>query len=248
MLMLSSWPFDYISFIHHSCGMIFNESSFVKFGARCANPSFQVTCENKKSVVYFNYGKHQADAIIASNSSSSSSFCYIITGVSPHNICPIINSFSLPYEKISFFTFSNKPHVRSLTVVRCEKPVDHLKGIYWDISSERCGGEEKKYYSYLVDRDEDVSNIVESCRVEMKVMMSGWDNKRVICNSRKCGYPEVHSEYVNGIEVRWRPTRCEQQQQDSDKDNGVDWEWMGKQLSFRTILLDAVVYLTYLCK
>jgi len=175
--------------------------------------AIQVTCENNKSVMYFNYGEYQAKAIVASNSSSSSSsFHYIITGVSPHNNCPIINSLSLPYENVSFFT---KPYGRSSAFVRCEKPVDYLTGIYWDIiSSERCG-EEKQYYSYLVQGDEHVSNIAESCRVEMKIMMSGWDG-RVICNSSKCVYPEVHSEYVNGIEVRWQPIRCQQQQQGRD--------------------------------
>ena len=132
--------------------------------------------------------------------------------------------------------------------MRCEKPVDYQEDSYWYISSERCGGEEKQYYSYLVDGVEDVSYKAESCRVEMKVVMSGWDT-RVICNSSKCGYPEVHSEYVNGIEVRWRPIHCEQQQQDSDKDSGVVRVWIGAQLSLRGILYAAAgICLFYLCK
>jgi len=65
------------------CGIIFKES----FGEGCANPSFEVICENNKSVIYFNYGESHAHAIIASNSSS---FRYIKTGVSPDNNCPII--------------------------------------------------------------------------------------------------------------------------------------------------------------
>ncbi|MCI45293.1 hypothetical protein A2U01_0066532, partial [Trifolium medium] len=34
--------------------------------------------------------------------------------------------------------------------------------------------------------------------------------EKVKCNSSKCGYPEVHSEYLSGIELRWRPLRCEE--------------------------------------
>jgi hypothetical protein len=96
--------------------------------------------------------------------------------------------------------------------MRCEKVVYH--GNYWDISSERCGGEEKQYYSYFVTnrlnhRDFVVENIEESCRIEMKLMVGRWVEK-VKCN-RKCGYTEVHSEYVNGIELRWRPLLCDRE-------------------------------------
>ncbi|MCH98943.1 kinase R-like protein, partial [Trifolium medium] len=199
---LMPWTFLPCPFaLEHPCGVIFNESS----GKGCANPIFEVICENNKSVMSFNYGQRHARAIIAS-SSSSSSFRYIMTGVSPHNNCPIINSLSLPYENVSFFT---DPFVSEyIVVMRCEKPVDY--GNYWDVSSKRCGGgggggggndgEEEQYYSYVVVnyfyyRDFVVKYIAESCRVEMKVMISRWDEK-VKCNSSKCGYPEVHSEYL----------------------------------------------------
>ncbi|MCI42171.1 kinase R-like protein [Trifolium medium] len=57
-----------------------------------------------------------------------------------------------------------------------------------------------------------VAHIAESCSIEMKVMIS--DGENVICNDkRKCGYAEeVHSEYLNGIELRWQPRRCGKQQ------------------------------------
>ncbi|KAK2384297.1 rust resistance kinase Lr10 [Trifolium repens] len=188
------------------CGIIFNQLSF---GDECVNPRFEVICENNKTVMYFNYGERQAGTIIVSNSSSSS-FSYIVTGVSPNNNCPVINSFSLPYENVSFFTDSYI--FEYIAVMRCEKVVYH--GNYWDISSERCGGEEKQYYSYFVTnrlnhRDFVVENIEESCRIEMKLMVGRWVEK-VKCN-RKCGYTEVHSEYVNGIELRWRPLLCDRE-------------------------------------
>ncbi|MCI73984.1 kinase R-like protein, partial [Trifolium medium] len=49
----------------------------------------------------------------------------------------------------------------------------------------------------------------------MKVMISDWDEK-VICNDKRKCPEEVHSEYVNGIEFRWRPISCGKQQ---DRDN-----------------------------
>ncbi|MCI07451.1 kinase R-like protein, partial [Trifolium medium] len=199
----------------HPCGIIFNQP----FGKGCVNPRLKVICENNKTVIYFNYGEHQADAIMVSNSSSSS-FRYIISGVSPDNNCPVINSFSLPYENVSFFT-NDDDNQKYMVVVRCKKPVDIW---YWDISSERCGGEKKQYYSYFIvnqnpprfyHSDFVVGNIEESCRIEMKVTVNRWWDEKVKCN-RKCGYPEVHSEYVNGIEVRWRPYCGQQQDRDSD--------------------------------
>ncbi|XP_045821116.1 rust resistance kinase Lr10-like isoform X2 [Trifolium pratense] len=188
------------------------------FSWQFPDPRFEVTCENNKSVIYFNYGKRQARAIIVSNSSSSS-FRYIMTGVSPHNNCPAINSFSLPYENISFITADDDRNY--MVVLRCEKAVDDYAYGYRDISLEKCGGEEKQYYSYVVMNDYYgtnfvVENIEESCRIEMKLTVKKWDEK-VKCN-RKCRYPkDVHSEYVNGIEVRWRPY-CGQQKQDRESD------------------------------
>ncbi|GAU39851.1 hypothetical protein TSUD_68990 [Trifolium subterraneum] len=205
----------FITSVH--CGTMFNESlfdSFDSFGEECVNPSFQVICENNKSVIYFNYGERQANAILVSNLSSTS-FRYIITGVSPDNNCLILNSFSLPYENVSFFS---DPYVyESIMVMRCKKPVEDPY-YYESISSEGCGGgidgEEKQFYSYVMEIDGEeslsVTHIAESCRIEMKVMISSWQDGKVKCNDkRKCGYPEeVHTEYLNGIEFPWRPIRC----------------------------------------
>ncbi|KAK2384299.1 hypothetical protein QL285_071659 [Trifolium repens] len=126
-----------------------------------------------------------------------------------------------------------------IAVMRCHKAVND--GNYWDISSEMCGGTKKQYYySYVVVNgfnyeDFFVRNIEESCRIEMKVMVKRWDEK-VKCNSM-CEYPEVHREYVNGIEVRWRPLRCEE---DGDKES----DWYGEkkqQLPLRCTIADAAV-------
>jgi hypothetical protein len=207
----------FITSVH--CGTMFNESlfdSFDSFGEECVNPSFQVICENNKSVIYFNYGERHANAILVSNLSS---FRYIMTGVSPDNNCLSLDSFSLSYENVSFFS---DPYVyESIVVMRCEKPVEFVN-YYENISSEGCGGggidgEENQFYSYVMEiggeESLSVSHIAESCRIEMKVMISDSDEK-VTCNDkRKCGYPvEVHSEYLNGIEYRWRPISCGKQQ------------------------------------
>lgn len=198
--------------LEQPCGMVYNTSLFT-FGEGCGAPIFEIICENNRSVIYFNYGKRHAKAIIAFPNSSS--FRYITTGVSPDNNFPIIHSFSLPYENVSFLTYH---HVKEfITVMRCEKPVDG--DWYSDISSGSCVGgsdNEEKQYSYLYAVDDSfksyVTGIEESCRIEMKVVMSMWDGK-VKCNS-KYEYKEVETAFVNGIEVRWRPISCEE---DSDE-------------------------------
>ncbi|MCI12854.1 kinase R-like protein, partial [Trifolium medium] len=70
--------------------------------------------------------------------------------------------------------------------------------------------------SYVAYIQDEVSNIEESCRIETKVLISRRDGT-VKCNdTSKCEYPEkVHTEYLNGIELRWRPT-CSGKQQDGD--------------------------------
>ncbi|XP_058750158.1 rust resistance kinase Lr10-like [Vicia villosa] len=192
--------------LEQPCGIVYNKSS-ISFGEGCGTPSFEVICENNKSVIYFNYGKRLAKAIIASPNSSS--FLYIMTGVSSDNNFPTIHSFSLPYENVSFLTYLDVKQF--ITVLRCEKPVDG--DWYWGISSESCVGgidvDEENQYSYLYGVDDsfesEVRDIEESCRIEMKVVISWWDGK-VKCNNK---YPEVETEYVTGIELRWRPISCE---------------------------------------
>jgi hypothetical protein len=112
-----------------------------------------------------------------------------------------------------------------VVIVRCEKPVDNY--YYENISSERCGGgivdgEEKQYYSYVAYITDEVSIIAESCRIVTKVLIISRRDGKVKCNDfddkSKCEYPEeVHSEYVNGIELRWRPLLCGQHQQERER-------------------------------
>ncbi|MCH81492.1 receptor-like kinase, partial [Trifolium medium] len=177
-----------------------------------------------------------------------------MTGVSPDNNCLIINnSLSLPYEDFSFI--SNYGDLKYIAVVRCKIPVDYHN--YGSISSERCGGgidsEEKQfYYSYVVDiGDYYVSNIAESCRIEMKVTMSSRLDGKVKCNDKsKCEYPDkVHSEYANGIELRWRPISCEdQQQQDRGNSDSPSLSQCGKRkqrLSLLCILVDICIHILF---
>ncbi|CAK8578543.1 unnamed protein product [Lathyrus sativus] len=193
-------------------------------------------CENNISVISFIYGGLTADAIIASNSSS---FRYIITGVSPDNNCPIINTLSLPYENISFLTDLYSRDY--LIIMRCENPVNDFR--YMDISSESCSGGidgEEIQHSYLYAVDDyfgsNVRDIAESCRIDMKVKMNRLYGN-VKCSS-ECGYPEVHTEHVNGIELRWRPISCEQLQ----KQQHIDSVQEEGRFSLRCFLYSVVLF------
>ncbi|KAJ1426118.1 Serine/threonine-protein kinase, active site [Sesbania bispinosa] len=208
-LVRNGFYYEYECFVPswRPCGIIFNEtfssSSSYYEGGRCVNPRYEVICENNKPVIYFNYDtSHNIDAIIAA-ANSSTAFRYITTGVNPNDNCSFINLHSMPYENISFFTSS---YDENLAVLRCERPVN-VDG-YRDIS-KHCGhaDEEKHYYSYMLlpdDSRSDVAYIAESCSVEMKVIMR---TEEAIRCGRNCSYPEIQSEYVNGIELRWQPIR-----------------------------------------
>ncbi|XP_061341670.1 G-type lectin S-receptor-like serine/threonine-protein kinase At1g11280 [Gastrolobium bilobum] len=179
-----------------ACGNIFNNSS------ACVDPSYEVICEDKKAVMYINYGRRDAAAIIAA---PNSTFRYITTGVGVHpDNCSIINCRSLPYENITFFTSPDDRIFYSLIVVSCEKPVNHDG--YWDISAAHCGKNENHSYSYAVVGPYTAADVAESCTVELEVMISFLRTMRC---SRNCAYPEIHNEYAKGIELRWRPLRCD---------------------------------------
>ncbi|GAU39846.1 hypothetical protein TSUD_68940 [Trifolium subterraneum] len=182
------------------CGTTFNESLFDSFGEFCVNPSFDVICENKKSIIYFNYGELHAKAILVSNSSS---FRYIMTGVSPHNNCLNINSFSLPYQNVSFFSDPNV--YESIVVMRCEKPVEFVNN-YRSISEE-CGGgidgKEKQFYSYVMEIDDEslsVTHIAESCRIEMKRRFTLSISMELNFVGDQCGVGSSKTETITGKE------------------------------------------------
>lgn len=108
----------------------------------------------------------------------------------------------------------------------------------WTFDSGHCGNngikqkqQQHYYYSYAlpVYGVRYAADIAESCSIEMKVMM-GTRRGAVRCGGN-CSYPEIHSERVNGIELRWRPTRCRQ-----DGEPNLEQEQLP---ALRCILIDA---------
>ncbi|XP_061341666.1 LEAF RUST 10 DISEASE-RESISTANCE LOCUS RECEPTOR-LIKE PROTEIN KINASE-like 2.8 [Gastrolobium bilobum] len=207
-----SWPHE-----KESCGIIFNNSAVPH--SYWVDPSYEVICEDNKAVMYINYGRRDAAAIIAAPNSTTT-FRYITTGVgSGHpNYCSLINSLSLPYEDITFSTFPADRISDSLIVVSCEKPVNHDG--YWDISAAHCGKNENLYYSYaLFGPYVTAADVAESCTVDLKVTIS---RLRTMRCSRNCTYPEIQSEYAKGIDLRWRPLRCDDREPEPEPEPDRD--------------------------
>ncbi|KAK7318796.1 hypothetical protein RJT34_03503 [Clitoria ternatea] len=162
------------------CGKISNDKN-----SRCVNPSFEVTCEDNKPVIYFNYGKHETTAAILA---VNSTFRYINTsiGVPPSN-CSLINFRSSPYENVAFLYDRTR---LSVVLLSCGKPVN--LDDYWDISCSSAERNGNHYYALSTSYSTLVEDVVESCTVELKVVMGPW---RTVNCSRNCSYPdlEIHT-------------------------------------------------------
>ncbi|KAJ1396444.1 Serine/threonine-protein kinase, active site [Sesbania bispinosa] len=66
-------------------------------------------------------------------------------------------------------------------------------------------GATERPYSYVLPRYAKVSDVGESCSVDLMIRVLPWGP--VTCNKNR-SYPEIQSEEVNGILLKWRANRC----------------------------------------
>ncbi|KAJ1376899.1 Serine/threonine-protein kinase, active site [Sesbania bispinosa] len=187
-----------------SCGLIFNTPSGTGlFGRSCNDPSYELLCdENNKTVLYLNYGRHFVQAITSVNNNGTLKF--MIGGLDNNN-CPTI---TLPFTYSNFTKYSSEQENKLATdnniyyddgivLLSCKKKPP---------SSFPCAsGATERPYSYVLPRYAEVSDVGESCSVDLMIRVLPWGP--VTCN-KNCSYPEIQSEEVNGIQLKWRANRC----------------------------------------
>ncbi|XP_054778931.1 rust resistance kinase Lr10-like [Prosopis cineraria] len=187
-----------------SCGLVFHVSTDSYNLGPCSDPSYELVCEKNRTLLHLIYGRHLVQTIYAINSTTVKS---IAGGVDDDN-CYAITRHSLPYSNFSH-VFSDKYYssvVGGLVLFSCENPVlslsDNDAVVQFCSSSE----EPKTPYSYLLKaQDLSVSAVAESCKIDLMVKVSPWGP--MTCNEN-CSYPQVQSEEIKGIEIKWRPNRC----------------------------------------
>ncbi|KAI9085485.1 hypothetical protein K1719_032552 [Acacia pycnantha] len=216
----------FVETFSESCGYVFNVSTNTySYKGNCSNPSYEVLCENNKTVLYVNYGRHLVEAVYASNSSNLQS---ITAGVDINN-CSSLTRHSLTFNNFthafssaivreqhkikSTILKSKRLHstssrkydsdVGGLLFISCKNPLSR------DLSTHTvalCSSKEPKtHYSYLLTGDPSVSHVAESCKIDMMLKMVPWGP--MTCN-KNCSYPHVQSQEVKGIHIKWQANRC----------------------------------------
>ncbi|XP_028803889.1 rust resistance kinase Lr10-like [Neltuma alba] len=193
-----------------SCGHVFNipTNTYYKYGD-CYDPSYTVSCENNRSVLSVNYGRRLVQAVYATNSTNLQS---ITSGLDINN-CYAISRHSLTYSNFFNHNFkakerkpSNKKyhyHVGGLVFVSCQNPVHSPS--YAEIVAPCSSEAPKTRYSYVLTGDPSVSDVEESCKIDMLVKVLPWGPMR--CN-KNCSYPKVQREEVKEIHIKWIADRC----------------------------------------
>ncbi|XP_028803892.1 uncharacterized protein LOC114758961 [Neltuma alba] len=196
-----------------SCGQVFNvPTNRYHDKGNCSDPSYELVCENNRSVLYVNYGRHLIEAIYATNSTTA---LQSITAGLDINNCPAISRQSLAYNNFSqAFTAKETEldsknnhfnyYVGGLVFVGCQNPLspDRYPGLVALCTNE---APETLHPFVLTWYSSSISGVPESCRIDLIVKVVPWGP--MACNE-SCSYPKVQRQEVKGIEVRWRPNRC----------------------------------------
>ncbi|KAI9085483.1 hypothetical protein K1719_032550 [Acacia pycnantha] len=191
------------------------EISYPRNRRKISDPSYELVCENNKTVLYVNYGRQLVEAIYATNSTTLQS---ITAGVDINN-CSAITHHSLTYNNFTHVWSSpeetelvkenelDSQNYRysegGLLFVSCKNPLS--SDLYKDIVAPCASEAPESLYSYMLTRYSIVSDVAESCKIEMMVKIVPWGP--MTCNE-KCSHPQVQSQEVKGINIKWRADRC----------------------------------------
>ena len=203
-----------------SCGNIHNISFPFRLKTdpeNCGDFSFELSCENNRTVLYKFGGKYYVQEISYNNYTIR----IVDSGIHKDNYF----SFSTPtypssryylrYGAYPYDTYLRKGTEvnywnlelsRSLVLMSCEKPVN--SPLYLDTSTSNYNDKsssisDSKRYRYLKVGITNASQVEESCKVE-KMFRTSWprsDDSNISCK-------DVHNELVYGFELSWLERNC----------------------------------------
>ena len=201
-----------------SCGKIQNISYPFRLNSdpkTCGDPRYMLSCENNLTIVYLYSKKYQVEAIHYNNQTIR----IVDQGIQKGNCSslpryPLTNynfSYGDPYElrRRDTETFQDIQLTKSVIFVSCEKPVkSHL---YIDPASCSNGGSgsalssalaQSKRHSYvIVNGSLSVSDMADTCGVELMVMVSN-----LVKNySNSTSFMDIHNDLAYGFELSWLP-------------------------------------------
>ena len=205
-----------------SCGHIRNISYPFRLQGQpedCGEKKYQLFCENNKTAIFFQNTKHYVlsinranftirlvDAVVQKDNCSS---------VPLHSVNASIFNTAFPYRRIEsvlkdqiFYVDDYSNH--KIVLLSCKKPLTN-SSLFIDTKSCANGSHllaaEKKpgrhNYSYVASNDATVSDLAESCSVELM----GISAKS--CTGPNCTYSEIHDMIAYGFEASWKVIACE---------------------------------------
>lgn len=171
----------------------------------CGDKSYVLSCENNITVLYLYSGKYIVESINYNNET--------IRIVDPN--IQKGNCSSLPSYSLSYYNFSsNDPYAltqldrktydqvldtKSIAFMSCENPVK--SPLYIDTSSCTNGAlsQSKRHTYVVVNGSSSVSDMVDSCGVELMAMVTRLGN----INGSNVSFMDVHNELAFGFELSW---------------------------------------------
>ncbi|KAF3974429.1 hypothetical protein CMV_002252 [Castanea mollissima] len=202
-----------------SCGNIHNISFPFRLKTdpeNCGDFSYNLSCENNRTVLYISRGKYYVQEISYNNytirivDSGIHKDNYFSFSTPTHSSSRYDLNFHSPYytylQKGTKVNYGHLELSRSLVLMSCEKPVN--SPLYLDTSTcnyndNSSSISDSKRYRYVKVGRTNVSEVEESCKVE-KMFRTSWPrsaDSNIACK-------DVHNELVYGFELSWLYSIC----------------------------------------
>nr|XP_048330099.1 rust resistance kinase Lr10-like isoform X2 [Ziziphus jujuba var. spinosa] len=203
-----------------SCGNIPNISYPFRLQTdppNCGKKGYELSCENnnRSTILYLYSGKYHVHAINYNNYTIRLADVNIdkanCSSVPPYSLFKYNFSYRDPYL-IRMNTDSESYSLsEAITFVKCEHPVKSPLCIPTDPCINRSGAasttlSKEEYYSYVKVGGTNTSELEDSCRIGLMVMITSrlqriWEN-----SSTNISYKDIHNQLVYGFELSWLPS------------------------------------------
>ncbi|XP_048330098.2 rust resistance kinase Lr10-like [Ziziphus jujuba] len=203
-----------------SCGNIPNISYPFRLQTdppNCGKKGYELSCENNNSttILYLYSGKYHVHAINYDNYTIRLADVNIDKAncslVPPYSLFKYNFSYGDPYL-IRMNTDSESYSLsEAITFVKCEHPVKSPLYIPTDPCINWSGAasatlSKEEYYSYVKVGGTSTSEIGDSCRIELMVMITSRLQRIWEKSSTNISYKDIHNQLVYGFELSWLPS------------------------------------------
>eukprot|EP00257_Ricinus_communis_P013824 XP_015571355.1 rust resistance kinase Lr10 [Ricinus communis] len=190
-----------------SCGNIHNISYPFRLKGdpeHCGFHSYELSCENNRTVLYLYSSKYYVQAIDYRNSSLR-----IVDAAIKKDDCSSLPQYSMTGSNFSFwhpynyfapwwnYDFNMSPKLKLTTFLKCANPVNSPRYV----NADRCTSAN---YSYVIDNFVNIADIVNFCRVELMVLSSS--PARI---GNNVSILEILNDLAYGFDIWWNRVICE---------------------------------------